>query len=249
MISIVIPTLNRGKYIKSLLTAINQALDTLKEAYEVILVDDGSSDENRALFREIAVDYREHPFQYMSLKCILLQDNVGQQNATLAGIGQSIGDYIVTMDDDLQYDPKLIVTLLYEIKQGYDVVYGVPKTDANGHYRLMGTRIKEWVFYRFIGKPRHIRLTSFRVMTREIANNLIKDTGRHVYLSARLLQKTKNIGQVEITYHKEQNPNSRYKWHLLVQVIWHLIVYYGKIPVFKIFRKYGDQYQVKEILL
>lgn len=248
MISIVIPTLNRGKYIRTLLTTINDSLKPLKEDYQVIIVDDGSDEINRILLRQLARNLEQYPFQKMFVKIVLLEGNVGQQNATLAGIHIAEGDYIVTMDDDLQYDPKLILDLMSEIKKGYDVVYGVPKKDMNGHYRLMGTRIKEWVFYKFIGKPNNIRLTSFRIMNRSLAKYLCLDQRQKVYLSARILEKTTNIGQVEIIYRKEQNLLSRYKWYILVKVIRYLIVYYGRIPGLKVFRRYGNQYQVKEIL-
>lgn len=245
MISIVIPTLNRGKDLQPLFKAIKE---TMIEAYEIIVVDDGSSPSMVGELKDIIMA-NTLGFSKGQVICLLLSENVGQQNATLAGIRHAKGEFVVTIDDDLQYNPKMILKLYKALDDGYDVVYGVPHTPENGHYRHLGTRFKEWVFLRFINKPKDIRLTSFRIMRKDIADFVASDDNKKVYISARLLQKTTNIGQVEIVYDKSQNPISRYNYRALIKLVWQLMLYYGDFFLIRAFKNCGCQYDIREMLI
>lgn len=245
MISIVIPTLNRGRRLLPLFEAIS---NTMTEDYEIIVVDDGSCDHWYGELKQMMVT-TDIWMGYGKIKAVFLNQNVGQQNATLAGIRVAEGDYVVTIDDDLQYNPNMIHALYDELQKGYDVVYGVPRKPKKRHYRSFGTGIKEWVFWKFLSKPKNIRLTSFRMMNKAVADYVARDQNKRVYVSARLLQMTQNIGQVAIVYDKEQNKRSRYRPIMLMQIVWYLVVHYSGLFIFKPFQEEGQQYEIKEMLI
>ena len=241
MISIVIPTLNRGDFLPQVVGAVSREVDQLNLPYEIILVDDGSSDETSNVLKHICK--RNTPF-----RGIVLKENRGQQNATLAGIRASRYPYVLTLDDDLEYDVRKIPDIIKGLDAGFDAVYIVNKRQDAAMYRLWGTLLKEWVFDVFCHKPREIRLTSFRGMQRSIADYIAQDTVRNVYISARLLQHTRHILNICSDYSPQKRRPTNYRRRLLVRLLWHVIRNYGDIPGMKRFRETGNQYDIKEMI-
>lgn len=149
-LSVVVPFLNEEASIAPLSAAVAAALDDLKATAEVILVDDGSTDATFA--RACAIAEQDPRF-----RVIQLRRNFGQTPALAAGIQHARGEVIVTMDGDLQNDPRDIGMMLATMREGYDVVIGwreqrqdklvtrkIPSILANGLIRrVMGTEIKD----------------------------------------------------------------------------------------------------------
>src|SRR6187401_1948947 len=116
-VSIVVPVYNEAPNADALVAELRTSADKLARSTEIILVDDGSSDDTWARLAEAAgTDPRFH--------LVRLMRNFGQTAALAAGIDQATGDVIVTMDGDLQNDPADIPRLLATIDAGYDVVTG-----------------------------------------------------------------------------------------------------------------------------
>ncbi|HMO37102.1 MAG TPA: glycosyltransferase family 2 protein, partial [Gemmatales bacterium] len=116
-LSIVVPMKDEKDNVKPLHDAITKALDHSGHTYEVIVVDDGSTDGTFEALAEVAA--RDSRF-----KVIQLRRNFGQTPALRAGIDASSGDVIITMDGDLQNDPSDIPVMLEKLQEGYDVVLG-----------------------------------------------------------------------------------------------------------------------------
>jgi undecaprenyl-phosphate 4-deoxy-4-formamido-L-arabinose transferase len=186
--------------------------------------------------------------QYAFITGILLENNVGQQNALLAGIRHGTGTTFVTIDDDLQNDPEDIPLLLKGLSMGYDVVYGVPRTIKQGAFRRIGTFVKEGLFFLVIGKPVNIRLTSFRAMNQQVAAYIQADPLEKVYLSARTLKYTHHIKNITVKHHKRQMGHSNYSFKKLSKLLLKTLLNYGKMPLAHRLRKTGNQYVIKEIL-
>jgi glycosyltransferase involved in cell wall biosynthesis len=117
-LSVIIPVYNEVESLPLLHRAIHQALDPLQAKWEVVLVDDGSTDGSQNVLEELAVTDSEH------VTVVLLRRNFGQTAAIAAGIDHSTGDIIVLSDADLQNDPADIPMMLEKIAEGYDVVSG-----------------------------------------------------------------------------------------------------------------------------
>src|ERR1700691_2283980 len=115
--SIVVPFHNEEENVTILYARLKQVMEQVDESFEMILVDDGSSDRTYRLLEEIAaVDSR--------VLIVKLRRNFGQTSALAAGFDHSQGDYILAMDGDLQHDPSEIPEFVAKLEEGYDVVTG-----------------------------------------------------------------------------------------------------------------------------
>jgi glycosyltransferase involved in cell wall biosynthesis len=121
MISVLIPVLNEGENISPLYGEVTAVLRQIDRDYEVIFIDDGSSDDTLKQLK--AISQRDS-----NIKVVSLSRNFGQTTALTAGIDFSKGKIIVLMDGDLQNDPKDILVLLQKIEEGFDVVSGWRKS-------------------------------------------------------------------------------------------------------------------------
>jgi dolichol-phosphate mannosyltransferase len=115
LISIIVPVFNEADNLRELLPALSRSLEALGLRYEVIVVDDGSTDQTGEIVRQLA---------WPQLRLIQLRRNSGQTAALMAGIRFSKGDILITMDGDFQNDPADIPKLLAKLDEGYDLVSG-----------------------------------------------------------------------------------------------------------------------------
>lgn len=118
-LSIVVPVYNEEENLPLLYQAFHQALDNVPDLnWEVVLVDDGSSDSSPAVLQQLAEQDTEH------IRVVIFRRNFGQTAAIAAGIDHAVGEIIILMDADLQNDPADIPMMLEKMEQGYDVVSG-----------------------------------------------------------------------------------------------------------------------------
>ncbi len=243
MISIVIPTYNHAKHISHTLDELMCIMNTQRTSdafdYEIIVVNDASQDHTTEVLKKYSK-------QYAQIHSLILAENVGQQNATLAGLRYAKYDYIFTYDDDLKYDPKSIFELKKHLDAGCDVVYGYISRPNQKPMRFWGTRFKEWFFYRFLGKPRNLCLTSYRGMRRFVVEYIIKDCVPNVYISARILQMNIHIKNHPVNP-GEHNMYTRYSTKKLVQLMLQVIFNYTRFNKFSYKSKQNCQYIIKEI--
>ena len=119
-LSIVIPVYCSEEILNKLYAKLVDELTKITSKFEIILVDDYSNDTSWKIIKEICNNDKR-------VKGIKLNKNYGQHNAIFCGIRNAKGEYILTMDDDLQHPPEEISKLVGKIDDGYDVVYGVSK--------------------------------------------------------------------------------------------------------------------------
>ncbi len=147
-LSIVLPVYNEEENIKLQYEKIIKALSFLRKKYEVIFVDDGSTDTSTGLLEEIAKKDKR-------IKLVIFRRNFGQTAAMSAGIDFSQGEIIVFMDSDLQNDPEDIKRLLEKIDEGYDVVSGWRKKRKD---KMITRRLPSIIANKLISKVTGIRL-------------------------------------------------------------------------------------------
>ena len=133
--SIVIPVYNSTDSLVELHKRISKVFEeTIRKSFEIIMVDDASPNEKTwtVLEQLQQQDQRVHVFQLMK--------NVGQHNAIMCGLNNASGDYIITMDDDLQHPPEEIPKLIDAIESSsYDAVFAVPNIRKHKSYRNIGS--------------------------------------------------------------------------------------------------------------
>src|SRR5687767_6643458 len=123
LLSIVVPVLNESEVLPAFYSRTAAALDALPAEGEIVFVDDGSTDQSRAIISEFAE--RDPRVRY-----VFLSRNFGHQVAISAGIDHARGDCVVTLDADLQDPPELIAEMFAKWREGNDVVYAVRRTRA-----------------------------------------------------------------------------------------------------------------------
>jgi dolichol-phosphate mannosyltransferase len=162
VLSVIIPLLNEEEVLDQTYRRLKAVLDGLGETYELIFVDDGSTDRSRAILTEKS---RLDP----TVRVVVLSRNFGQQMATTAGLRHARGQAAVLLDCDLQDPPELIGQFLAKWREGYHVVYGVRKK-RDGETALK--KLTSFLFYRVMGRladhPLPADTGDFRLMDRRV---------------------------------------------------------------------------------
>lgn len=195
MISIIIPIYNSEKTIKTVVERIQLTLLN-KIKYEIILVNDGSEDNSLSICRTL----RE---KYKFIILLNLSKNFGQHAAIFAGLNYATGDYIVFLDDDLQTPPEEIINLIVKLEEGYDVVYANYKSKKHSKFQNLGSKINNIMANVILNKPKKLQITSYFIIKKFVANEILKYTGPYPYLGGLVMRSTNNIGILNID-HKER---------------------------------------------
>jgi glycosyltransferase involved in cell wall biosynthesis len=165
MLSVVIPIYNEAENLVPLYEDVTDALLGLREPYEVIFVDDGSSDASPRILRELAG-------KEQSIKIIELRRNFGQTAAMMAGIDHARGDVVVVMDGDGQNDPADIPRLLDKLAEGHDVVSGWRRARRDRRGRVWLSRIANALISRISGVHLHDYGCSLKAYRREVIQSV-----------------------------------------------------------------------------
>ncbi|GAH85596.1 unnamed protein product, partial [marine sediment metagenome] len=165
-LSVVIPSFNEEENIKLLYPKLKSVLEGLKKNYEIIFVDDGSTDQTYDFLRKICQDDE-------NVKVLVFRRNFGQSAAISAGFDYARGDIIVTLDADLQNDPEDIPRLLEKMNEGFDVVSGwrVKRKDPLLTRRLP-SYISNWLISVLTGVKLHDHGCSLKAYKKEVAKEI-----------------------------------------------------------------------------
>jgi len=160
--SVVVPFHNEEENVTALYDRLKEVMEQVGESFELVLVDDGSSDRSYKLLEEIAaVDSR--------VLVVKLRRNFGQTPALAAGFDHAQGDYILAMDGDLQHDPTEIPAFLEKLEEGYDVVSGWRKERIDNFVmRRIPSRIANWLMAKLSGVDIHDFGTTYKAYRREV---------------------------------------------------------------------------------
>ncbi|HVU47871.1 MAG TPA: glycosyltransferase family 2 protein [Terracidiphilus sp.] len=164
--SIVVPFHNEEENVTVLYARLKQVMEQVGESFELVLVDDGSSDRTYKLLEEIAaVDSR--------VLVVKLRRNFGQTSALAAGFDHASGEFILAMDGDLQHDPNEIPGFLEKLDEGYDVVSGWRKERIDNFVmRRIPSRCANWLMAKLSGVDIHDFGTTFKAYRREVIHNI-----------------------------------------------------------------------------
>jgi glycosyltransferase involved in cell wall biosynthesis len=164
--SIVVPFHNEEENVTVLYARLKQVMEQVGDSFELVLVDDGSNDRTFKLMEEIAaVDSR--------VLVIKLRRNFGQTSALAAGFDHASGEFILSMDGDLQHDPSEIPHFLEKLAEGYDVVSGWRKERIDNFImRRIPSRCANWLMAKLSGVDIHDFGTTFKAYRREVIHNI-----------------------------------------------------------------------------
>jgi glycosyltransferase involved in cell wall biosynthesis len=205
-ISVVIPVFNEEENVPLLYEKLKGVLEKLPYDYEIIFVDDGSTDRTPRVLEEIAA---KDP----KVKVIEFARNFGQTAAMAAGMDHATGDVIITMDGDLQNDPEDIPRLLEEIKKGYDVVSGWRKNRQDAAIsRKLPSKIANWL----IGKLTGVRIHDYGCTLKAYRSDVIKrvrlygELHRFIPALAATVTSVDRIVEIPVKHHPRRFGKSKY---------------------------------------
>lgn len=224
LISVVIPVYNSEQSLEELYTRIIKVLNDLNHTFEIILVDDCSKDGSYEIMRNIRNGDNR-------VKIIRLGANFGQHNATLCGFHYCKGDYIVTMDDDLQNPPEEVPELLEKIKEGYDVVFGIPQKRQHAIYRNWGSALINSCLNLIFHKPWDIKSSSYRILRKDIVEKIVAQPLTDVYLAALILEITSNIANVSVRHDSRKYGKTNYNLKKSIKLAARLLINYSYLPL------------------
>ena len=196
-ISVVVPLYNEEDNIVNLQRELDQALAGLD--YELVLVDDGSSD---------ATVSRVQPGDRVRLLCFV--KNAGQSAAMHAGIHAARGDVVVTIDGDLQNDPKDIPALVKKLDEGFDLVCGYRAKRKDTTFKRLQSRIANGVRRSFIGDGVRDTGCTLKAMRRECREALLPFHGMHRFIPALIASMGYRVTEVPVNHRPRTAGISKY---------------------------------------
>jgi dolichol-phosphate mannosyltransferase/undecaprenyl-phosphate 4-deoxy-4-formamido-L-arabinose transferase len=217
LISIVIPVYKSSRTLIELSERTDRVFEDLEDTdYELLFVNDSPFWEETNKTLEILA--REDPH----VTAIQLTRNFGQQPATLCGIDHATGDYIVTMDDDLQHAPEDIPKLLDEAS--HDAVIASFRARKHPALKRITSKLKGYFDEIILDKPRSITLTAFRMIKAPIAKLMLKRNTPYPFIPALLFEITNDLVNVEVDHYPRADGNSHYTFGKMVKLFSNLIV-------------------------
>jgi len=217
-ISVIIPIYNEAGNISILHERVSAALDRLGRRWELVLVNDGSTDASPALLDQIAAkDTR--------VTVVHFRRNYGQTAAFMAGIDHAGGAIIVPMDGDLQNDPDDIAKLLAKLDEGFDVVSGWRKDRKdNPVKRNLPSRLANLLISRVSGVHLHDYGCSLKAYRRDVLDGVKLYGEMHRFVPIYAAWNGARVTELEVTHHPRLHGESKYGLERILKVVLDLIV-------------------------
>lgn len=216
-LSIVVPLFNEEGTVNELYTRLTRVLSTLGLSYEIVFVDDGSSDSTYFVLSGIA---RADPHA----RVVKLACNYGQTAALAAGFDEVLGEIIVTMDGDLQHAPEDLPILIAKLREGYDVVSGWRQHRVDNYWtRRVPSRIANWLIARLSGVDLRDFGTTFKAYRASVIKNIPLHGDLHRFIPALASARGARIAEVPITNIRRPKNGSHYglsrTWRVIADLI------------------------------
>ncbi|MBL7124365.1 MAG: glycosyltransferase family 2 protein [Actinobacteria bacterium] len=216
-LSIVIPIYNERESIEKLYKKLDEALSRINLKYEVMLIDDGSTD---GTFNELLKIHRKNRLY----KIIRFRKNFGQTPAISAGFSYAEGEVVITLDADLQNDPQDIQVLLSKMNEGYDIVSGWRK---NRKDKAVTRRFPSIIANKIISKLTGVHLHDYgctlKAYKKEVVKNINLYGEMHRYIPAIASWMGVKVAEVPVMHHSRRYGKSKYGVSRTIKVILDII--------------------------
>ncbi len=221
--SVVIPVFNEEENLEVLHTRLVKVMESLEEPYEIIFVDDGSTDSSFQILKDL--HQKDN-----SVKVIRFTRNFGQHPAITAGFDFAQGEKIITLDADLQNPPEEISKLLSKLDEGYDIIFGVFPEGEHSPFRKMGSLFANWVRSKILPGSTS-RVSTFRAIRSEVIKHLSSFSERSKFLDGLLCWTGFRIGTVEVKHLKRERGKTKYGFFRLVGLWFDMVTSFTNIPL------------------
>lgn len=202
--SIVVPARNEEGSVRALYEATKRVFDGMDGSWELIVIDDGSTDATYKILSEISE-------QDSRVKTIRFRRSFGQTAGWSAGFSAATGDIVIVMDADLQNDPEDIPAMIKKLNdEKYDVISGWRKDRKDASMLKIGSKIGNWVRRKVTGEKIHDQGCSLKVYRKEALEDLELYGEMHRYITALLLWKGFKVGEMVVRHHARKHGVTNY---------------------------------------
>jgi len=224
LVSVVIPVYNEEGNLVELINRTVKACHSTTESFEVILIDDGSSDESAAILTEAAARYEE-------IIAVFLNRNYGQHAAVFAGFKQSRGDFVITIDGDLQNPPEEIPKLITEIAKGYDVVGTVRKNRHDSLFRRTASKLVNHAVRRATGVMMSDYGCMLRAYKKPVVDAMLKCTEHSTFIPILANSFARKSTEIEVNHDERRSGDSKYSLYKLIALQFDLLTSMSTFPL------------------
>ncbi|MFO7985887.1 MAG: glycosyltransferase [Desulfatiglandaceae bacterium] len=224
-VSVVIPVFNEAENLPELLRRCLRTCNRLERPFELVLVDDGSSDGSRTLIRAAA---EEVPGNVVG---VLLNRNYGQHAAIMAGFEAAKGDIVVTLDADLQNPPEEIVPLVQKAEAGFDVVGSVRVPRRDSFFRRMASLIINKVVQKSTGVKMHDYGCMLRAYARPIVDAMRQCHERSTFIPVLANTFARRTAEIEVRHQWRTKGESKYGLLKLINLQFDLLTSMTTFPL------------------
>jgi glycosyltransferase involved in cell wall biosynthesis len=223
-LSIVVPVYRGAATVGTLVAELSKL--AVHGGLEIVLVNDGSPDDSGEVCRQLVATAT------VPVTLVEHARNYGEHNAVMTGLRHARGDFIITMDDDLQNPPEEVVRLYDHTRlNGYDVVYTRYAEKKHDPWRNLGSRFANKVADWLLDKPKGLYLSSFRCMSRMVARAVIRYRGPYPYVDGLIMQVTQRLGSIEVAHLARAEGRSNYTLRRLVLLWLNLATNFSLVPL------------------
>ncbi len=222
--SVVVPVFNSARVVGD---TIDRIVDVFEEAglrYELILVNDGSRDKSWQIISDRA---RSRPH----VVALNLLRNYGQHHANLAGLREATGDYVITMDDDLQNPPDQALLLIEEVMKGRDLVFGRFERKQAAGYRRIGSKLISMVNRRVFAQPPGLAVSNFRILRRDVVDRICESRTAHPYITGQALMNSNDPSDVPVRHDPRPVGKSNYGLRRILSLVFAILFSYSLFPL------------------
>jgi glycosyltransferase involved in cell wall biosynthesis len=216
-ISVVVPVYNEEKNLPILILQLAEVLNRLRKAYEMVFVDDGSTDGSRKILKEMTLEYPQ-------IRILGFKKNCGETAAGAAGIKESRGEIVITIDADLQNDPRDIPTMLEYLKEEYDMVTGWRQKRDDSWVKQITSKIANKIRNGLSGESIQDSGCTFRAYKRECLRDLKLYKGMHRFMPTLVKMEGFRVIEIPIAHHPRRFGESKYNtwnrmWRAFVDLL------------------------------
>jgi len=202
-VSVLIPLYNEEDSIVELSIALKKVLESLRTNYEVFFIDDGSTDGSYNKIKEVnRVNSR--------FKCIKFKRNYGKSAALQEGFKAAKGDYVITMDGDLQDDPEEIPQLIAKLNEGYDLVSGWKKVRHDPFIKKQTSKFFNLVTSMLVGLRLHDYNCGLKAYVKDVVKNVKVYGEMHRYIPALAYLSGFRVTEMAVTHHERKYGKTKY---------------------------------------
>ena len=221
--SVVIPVFNEESNLCILHDRLSGVMQGLGKIYEIIYVDDGSTDDSFQVLSDL------HS-QDNHVKVIRLTRNFGQYPAVMAGFNTTRGEIIITIDADLQNPPEEIPKLIGKLNEGYDIVFGVFLRRKHSAFRRAGSKFAKWVLSRIVPLET-TNLSGFRALRSYTIDQLKLLDEKGKFLDGLLCWMGYKVGTVEVTHSERYSGKTKYTQLKLIRLWLDMVISFSDLPL------------------